>query len=140
MKILFDKDEKLKFVNVNLEEVCFELGVEREEEEDMEEAAMATPQNTANQPLPTDREGCKYMNNCYRSNPSHRREFSHPTDSDWNQGECPYGTTCYRRNPVHKSRFTHSQRRAAINAINRLKDDKSSNDEDDLDDYLEDES
>ncbi|XP_010077173.1 PREDICTED: aprataxin and PNK-like factor [Pterocles gutturalis] len=51
---------------------------------------------------------CMYGTGCYRKNPVHFQQFSHPNDDDDhemeivtqdnndNQPECPYGTACYR--------------------------------------------
>ncbi|XP_031360078.2 aprataxin and PNK-like factor [Lonchura striata] len=63
---------------------------------------------------------CKYGSSCYRKNPVHFQQFSHPDDDDYHnmevvaQGdndsrpECPYGTACYRKNPQHKVEYKHS--------------------------------
>ncbi|XP_064270968.1 aprataxin and PNK-like factor isoform X2 [Passer domesticus] len=63
---------------------------------------------------------CKYGSGCYRKNPIHFQQFSHPNDDDYHdmgivaQGdddsrpECPYGTACYRKNPQHKLEYKHS--------------------------------
>lgn len=48
------------------------------------------PRPQINQTTNAPREGCRFMNSCYRNNPQHKIQFSHPTDSDWHQGECPY--------------------------------------------------
>jgi len=60
------------------------------------------------------------MDSCYRNNPQHKIDFSHPTDSDWKMGDCPYGTRCYRRNKIHKSRFSHTKRQAAVTARHNM--------------------
>ncbi|XP_072907355.1 aprataxin and PNK-like factor isoform X2 [Hemitrygon akajei] len=62
---------------------------------------------------------CVYGSNCYRKNPLHFQEFSHPGDSDYedplgeedddNKPECPFGTACYRKNPQHKKEYKHTQ-------------------------------
>ncbi|NXS66514.1 APLF factor, partial [Pandion haliaetus] len=51
---------------------------------------------------------CMYGKGCYRKNPIHFQQFSHPNDDDYheteivtqhnndNRPECPYGTACYR--------------------------------------------
>ncbi|NXG64714.1 APLF factor, partial [Hemiprocne comata] len=51
---------------------------------------------------------CMYGTGCYRKNPIHFQQFSHPNDDDYhetevvtqekddNRPECPYGTACYR--------------------------------------------
>jgi len=66
---------------------------------------------------------CPYGSKCYRKNPAHFKEYSHPSkdgddaddgeaaaeDSDDDRPECPYGTGCYRRNPQHKRDFKHTE-------------------------------
>ncbi|KAF7249338.1 Aprataxin and PNK-like factor [Varanus komodoensis] len=66
------------------------------------------------------RTACRYGKSCYRKNPIHLQEFSHPGDSDYcdtetlsqidndNRPECPYGTACYRKNPQHKLEYKHT--------------------------------
>uniref|UniRef100_A0A8B9PXJ0 Aprataxin and PNK-like factor n=1 Tax=Apteryx owenii TaxID=8824 RepID=A0A8B9PXJ0_APTOW len=63
---------------------------------------------------------CMYGTACYRKNPVHFQQFSHPNDDDYHETdiitqrnsddrpECPYGTTCYRKNPQHKLEYKHS--------------------------------
>uniref|UniRef100_A0A8C3NY34 PBZ-type domain-containing protein n=1 Tax=Cyanoderma ruficeps TaxID=181631 RepID=A0A8C3NY34_9PASS len=63
---------------------------------------------------------CMYGSGCYRKNPIHFQQFSHPDDDDYhdmeavaqgdsdNRPECPYGTACYRKNPQHKLEYKHS--------------------------------
>ncbi|NXF40402.1 APLF factor, partial [Nyctibius bracteatus] len=63
---------------------------------------------------------CMYGTGCYRKNPIHFQQFSHPNDDDYhetvivtqgnndNRPECPYGTACYRKNPQHKLEYKHS--------------------------------
>ncbi|XP_074393114.1 aprataxin and PNK-like factor isoform X1 [Zonotrichia albicollis] len=63
---------------------------------------------------------CKYGSGCYRKNPIHFQQFSHPNDDDYHnmemvaqddddsRPECPYGTACYRKNPQHKLEHKHS--------------------------------
>ncbi|NWT06158.1 APLF factor, partial [Mionectes macconnelli] len=62
---------------------------------------------------------CMYGSACYRKNPVHFQQFSHPSDDDYhnmemisqdnndNRPECPYGTACYRKNPQHKLEYKH---------------------------------
>lgn len=59
---------------------------------------------------------CSYGASCYRKNPAHRAEQSHPGDSDYEdkdkdkddeKPECPYGKNCYRQNPQHKHEYKH---------------------------------
>ncbi|KGL77593.1 Aprataxin and PNK-like factor, partial [Tinamus guttatus] len=63
---------------------------------------------------------CMYGRACYRKNPVHFEQFSHPNDDDYHEidiitqhnsddrPECPYGSTCYRKNPQHKLEYKHS--------------------------------
>ncbi|NXF06941.1 APLF factor, partial [Smithornis capensis] len=63
---------------------------------------------------------CMYGSACYRKNPIHFQQFSHPNDDDYhdmemvaqdnkdNRPERPYGTACYRKNPQHKLEYRHS--------------------------------
>ncbi|NWS17983.1 APLF factor, partial [Pachyramphus minor] len=63
---------------------------------------------------------CMYGSACYRKNPTHFQQFSHPNDDDYhdvgtvsqdnndNRPECPYGTACYRKNPQHKLEYKHT--------------------------------
>ncbi|NXI69777.1 APLF factor, partial [Anseranas semipalmata] len=63
---------------------------------------------------------CMYGTGCYRKNPVHFQQFSHPNDDDYhdtdiltednddNRPECPYGTACYRKNPQHKLEYKHT--------------------------------
>ncbi|XP_072491467.1 aprataxin and PNK-like factor [Notamacropus eugenii] len=64
---------------------------------------------------------CIYGASCYRKNPVHFQQFSHPGDRDFgdapivnqdecdNRPECPYGASCYRKNPQHKMEYKHSE-------------------------------
>ncbi|KAF0286654.1 Aprataxin and PNK-like factor [Amphibalanus amphitrite] len=56
-----------------------------------------------------------------RTNPVHRRDFSHPGDADYQAPpppppagqplpECEFGVNCYRRNPLHRQQFAHTSR------------------------------
>lgn len=73
----------------------------------------------------TIRSTCPYGATCYRKNPTHRTEQSHPGDSDYEDKDkdeneskttttnsddktvCPYGKSCYRKNPQHISDYQH---------------------------------
>ncbi|XP_061686440.1 aprataxin and PNK-like factor isoform X2 [Syngnathoides biaculeatus] len=70
---------------------------------------------------------CPYGKDCYRKNPLHFQECSHPGDSDYEEEEdeerpeCPYGVDCYRKNPLHRKQYKHTKsaarsRRAATKA------------------------
>ncbi len=77
-------------------------------------------------PTQQKRVPCKYGEQCYRRNPAHKEEYSHPGDEDYSSEqdeaqptasadapdlrlECEYGTSCYRQNPQHKRDFKHTQ-------------------------------
>ncbi|XP_042301942.1 aprataxin and PNK-like factor [Sceloporus undulatus] len=82
------------------------------------------------------RRACQYGRNCYRKNPTHFQQFSHPGDSDYldtesvteshndNRPECPYGTACYRKNPQHKLEYKHTAPPESEKRQTRLKDTK----------------
>ncbi|CAF0884230.1 unnamed protein product [Adineta ricciae] len=67
------------------------------------------------------RPACQFGASCYRKNPAHRAELSHPGDSDYDDSkqsidtddndpdrpDCPFGKSCYRQNPQHKRDFRH---------------------------------
>lgn len=67
------------------------------------------------------RPACQFGASCYRKNPAHRAELSHPGDSDHDDSkqsndtddndpdrpDCPFGKSCYRQNPQHKRDFRH---------------------------------
>lgn len=72
--------------------------------------------------LPSALPLCPYGNKCYRKNPAHFREYSHPSvatptdtsttmpsDDESEKPECPYGTDCYRTNPAHRAEYKHSE-------------------------------
>ncbi|KAK1803030.1 hypothetical protein P4O66_021559 [Electrophorus voltai] len=66
---------------------------------------------------------CPYGTSCYRKNPVHFMECSHPGDDDYEEEwghedggdgddsrpECPYGTDCYRKNHLHKKEYKHTK-------------------------------
>ncbi|XP_073528289.1 aprataxin and PNK-like factor [Phyllobates terribilis] len=99
------------------------------------------------QQLPKKRVPCMYGEQCYRKNPVHFQEFSHPGDSDYcdvengsqddndDRPECPYGTDCYRKNPQHKLEYKHTRppgrklrKRIPKKAKRSVLDDDSDND------------
>ncbi|XP_072947366.1 aprataxin and PNK-like factor isoform X2 [Epargyreus clarus] len=50
------------------------------------------------------RERCMYGANCYRRNPLHLAQYSHPRDADWGAGArapCPWGAACAKRDARH---------------------------------------
>ncbi|XP_047503540.1 aprataxin and PNK-like factor isoform X1 [Pieris napi] len=56
------------------------------------------------------RERCYYGARCYRRNPVHLVQYSHPRDSDWgtsDRGVCPNGAYCTKNDPRHWDTHTH---------------------------------
>ncbi|XP_069464459.1 aprataxin and PNK-like factor isoform X2 [Ambystoma mexicanum] len=84
-------------------------------------ASNADSRKVSIQPTSSKRIPCGYGQQCYRKNPAHFQQFSHPGDSDFLDGtkgsqddederpECPYGTDCYRKNPQHKLEYKHTK-------------------------------
>lgn len=85
---------------------------------------MATPAKKAKtDPTPTDQRPCPYGSRCYRKNPKHFEEYSHPdgdsTDTTTSTSTdhaffdstglppCKYGAKCYRKNLLHFAEFSH---------------------------------
>ncbi|XP_005748623.1 aprataxin and PNK-like factor isoform X3 [Pundamilia nyererei] len=63
---------------------------------------------------------CPYGTACYRKNPLHFQDCSHPGDTDYEEEEeeeeeedkpeCPYGSDCYRKNPLHRKEYKHTKK------------------------------
>ncbi|KAL2086533.1 hypothetical protein ACEWY4_017592 [Coilia grayii] len=101
----------------------------------------------------TNRTPCPYGSSCYRKNPIHFQECSHPGDSDYEEEaemdvdeedddrpECPYGTDCYRKNPLHKKEYKHTRPPARASA-SRKDEDEDDDDEDAYEDsFINDDS
>ncbi|XP_058812263.1 aprataxin and PNK-like factor isoform X2 [Topomyia yanbarensis] len=72
---------------------------------------------TADSTGPPPRPSCEFGIRCYRHNPEHRAQFSHPNDGDYRRPtfppapddapHCPFGVSCYRRNPQHFREYQH---------------------------------
>ncbi|KAM4595068.1 aprataxin and PNK-like factor [Fundulus diaphanus] len=86
---------------------------------------------------------CPYGKDCYRKNPLHFQECSHPGDSDYKEEEeeeeeeaaadrpeCPYGTDCYRKNPLHRKEFSHTKKPARSTRNVAANDEDVSGDDD----------
>jgi hypothetical protein len=79
-----------------------------------EKADDGTNPGTSN-PKPK-REKCWYGAECYRKNPIHRQEFTHPGDSDFESDPddkrpvCSFGAQCYRKNKSHRKSYKHPPR------------------------------
>ncbi|XP_074063711.1 LOW QUALITY PROTEIN: aprataxin and PNK-like factor [Macrotis lagotis] len=94
---------------------------------------------------------CIYGASCYRKNPIHFQQFSHPGDEDYrdteimnqdeddNRPECPYGTSCYRKNPQHKIEFKHTKPSGASVLDEDSDNDGQPNEYDLNDSFLDDE-
>ncbi|KAM8878137.1 aprataxin and PNK-like factor isoform 2-T3 [Spinachia spinachia] len=115
-------------------EVCDEGGGFPAEEAEPEEGGESPPADAAGRSESEDgkqknvrprlRAPCAYGSSCYRKNPAHFQECSHPGDPDYEQEEqeeqeeeaerpeCPYGTACYRKNPLHRKEYKHTERPA----------------------------
>lgn len=98
---------------------------------------------------------CPYGKDCYRKNPVHFQECSHPGDSDYEDSsakdeeeeedadrpECPYGTDCYRKNPLHWKEYKHTKKTRAKKPVSYNNDDDDDDDEfGDDDSFINDES
>ncbi|XP_040891364.1 aprataxin and PNK-like factor [Toxotes jaculatrix] len=99
---------------------------------------------------PGRRTPCPYGKDCYRKNPFHFQECSHPGDTDYEEEEeeeadrpeCPYGTDCYRKNPLHRKEYKHTKRpaRAARTVPKPSPDDEEEGDSGDDDSFIDDNS
>ena len=102
--------------------------------------------NSVTHPAKT-REPCAYGKSCYRKNPDHFNEYSHPGDADYfshssseddnddNRPECEFGLQCYRKNPTHKRKYKHTRRMTPKRVATKQKKDKNNNADDDEDEY-----
>ncbi|XP_077032084.1 aprataxin and PNK-like factor isoform X1 [Agelaius phoeniceus] len=86
---------------------------------EISDSARSADASESSKPMHHKRTPCKYGSGCYRKNPIHFQQFSHPNDDDYHnmemvaqdddsRPECPYGTACYRKNPQHKLEYKHS--------------------------------
>ncbi|KAK0149069.1 Aprataxin and PNK-like factor [Merluccius polli] len=111
-------------------------------------------------PSQSTRPRCPYGEDCYRKNPLHFQECSHPGDHDYVQEEeepepdvdrpeCPYGMDCYRydtalttsalKNPLHRKEYKHSRRQARTTRT-APRANAGDEDEDDEDSFINDSS
>lgn len=95
------------------------------------------------------RTACPYGKECYRKNPLHFQECSHPGDTDYEEEEeeeedrpeCPYGTDCYRKNPLHRKEYKHTKRPArSTRAVNKTSRDDDEEDEEYESSFINDDS
>ncbi|NWR11110.1 APLF factor, partial [Paradoxornis webbianus] len=87
---------------------------------EVSDSARSADASESSRQMQRKRTPCMYGSGCYRKNPIHFQQFSHPNDDDYhdmevvaqgdsdNRPECPYGTACYRKNPQHKLEYKHS--------------------------------
>ncbi|KAK5898932.1 hypothetical protein CesoFtcFv8_008464 [Champsocephalus esox] len=89
---------------------------------------------------------CPYGKNCYRKNPMHFQESSHPGDTDYEEEEedetqeedlpeCPFGTDCYRKNPLHRKEYKHTKKPARPTRTVHKKVGGDDDDDDEGDEY-----
>lgn len=118
-----------------------ETRVPSDEEHFSGESDIASEPECSGPSLLPKRKPCEYGLKCYRKNPQHKSEFSHPGDQDfWDplcdnvdadldtRPECEFGLLCYQKNNIHRRKFAHNtlgnskprKRRAAMKA--KLKD------------------
>lgn len=96
------------------------LNEEREVSENEEEPEVEAASEPSEGPKLAPRKPCEFSRNCYRKNPNHLRDYSHPTDPDWwnplereidpdldPRPECEYGLLCYQKNEVHRIKYSH---------------------------------
>ncbi|XP_041740396.2 LOW QUALITY PROTEIN: aprataxin and PNK-like factor [Coregonus clupeaformis] len=98
---------------------------------------------------------CPYGKDCYRKNPVHFQECSHPGDSDYEEDsakdeeeeeedadrpECPYGTDCYRKNPLHWKEYKHTKKTRAKKPVSYNNDDDDDDEFGDDDSFINDDS
>ncbi|NWU37460.1 APLF factor, partial [Hylia prasina] len=87
---------------------------------EVSDSARSADASESSKQMQHKRTPCMYGSGCYRKNPTHFQQFSHPGDDDYHdtemvargdsdaRPECPYGTACYRKNPQHKLEYKHS--------------------------------
>ena len=126
------------------------------DEEDEEEADKENI-NVAAKNSKSVRPACPYGAKCYRKNPLHREEESHPGDDDYqdptpadqedegdeeDRPECEYGLDCYRQNPQHRKDYKHTrhpQPKRAVKVKNAKKKKKTEDEYDSDDSFIDDE-
>uniref|UniRef100_A0A1A8UVI4 Aprataxin and PNKP like factor n=1 Tax=Nothobranchius furzeri TaxID=105023 RepID=A0A1A8UVI4_NOTFU len=104
----------------------------------------ASEQEDKEKSRPQVRTPCPYGKDCYRKNPVHFQECSHPGDPDFEEEdrpECPYGTDCYRKNPLHLQQFSHTKKpvRSTRN-VTKLPPDEDEEDSGGDDSFINDDS
>ncbi|XP_030802133.1 aprataxin and PNK-like factor isoform X2 [Camarhynchus parvulus] len=102
------------------QEGILELDANLDYNTEISDSARSADASESSKQMQHKRTPCKYGSGCYRKNPIHFQQFSHPNDDDYHnmemvaqdnddsRPECPYGTACYRKNPQHKLEYKHS--------------------------------
>jgi len=73
----------------------------------------STSNSSSTRGSPRPRISCRHGRECYRHDPDHREEFSHPGDSDYHSSnhlekqKCRYGEDCFRIDIAHRQKYAH---------------------------------
>ncbi|XP_010017197.1 PREDICTED: aprataxin and PNK-like factor, partial [Nestor notabilis] len=149
--------------NLGAQEGILEPDANLDYETEISDSTRSADASESSKQIKRKRTPCMYGSGCYRKNPIHFQQFSHPNDDDYheteivsqdndNRPECPYGTACYRKNPQHKLEYKHTappvtervtRKKPAKNGKRAVEKDDASDDEPneyDLDDsFIDDE-
>ncbi|XP_044265588.1 aprataxin and PNK-like factor [Tribolium madens] len=112
------KVEPSASTSIQDEEISSNVPEDEEKEQTSKEIKKEDPEgeNPSTSSPRLRRERCWYGAQCYRKNPAHREEFTHPGDSDFesdpedNRPTCSYGASCYRKNKDHRRNYKHPSR------------------------------
>ncbi|KFQ53574.1 Aprataxin and PNK-like factor, partial [Nestor notabilis] len=105
--------------NLGAQEGILEPDANLDYETEISDSTRSADASESSKQIKRKRTPCMYGSGCYRKNPIHFQQFSHPNDDDYheteivsqdndNRPECPYGTACYRKNPQHKLEYKHT--------------------------------
>ncbi|CAK1550909.1 unnamed protein product [Leptosia nina] len=102
----------VKLENGNNEDVAKRIKMEPDDDNThvQPDSSTATSSNINQGTQQSVRERCYYGHRCYRRNPQHLVQYSHPKDSDWgsgDKGECPHGATCSKNDQRHWDTHNH---------------------------------
>ncbi|XP_063184478.1 aprataxin and PNK-like factor isoform X2 [Chroicocephalus ridibundus] len=108
------------YQNFGAQEGILEPDANLDYETEISDSTRSADASESSKQIKRKRTPCMYGTGCYRKNPIHFQQFSHPNDDDYheteivtqgnndNRPECPYGMACYRKNPQHKLEYKHS--------------------------------
>ncbi|NWS46905.1 APLF factor, partial [Probosciger aterrimus] len=94
--------------NFGAQEGILEPDANLDYETEISDSTRSADASESSKQIKHKRTPCMYGSGCYRKNPIHFQQFSHPNDDDYyetesiaqddndNRPECPYGTACYR--------------------------------------------